>query len=90
MRFTEHDDAGGDALSGDELRAARGDHDLVMEDEDCAPVLAALCPWLQLHPSGEEYVLAFAVAADISLRFMQLQDPAACLHPQVFRMPALR
>ena len=79
MRFTDHHSADGTALADAELRAARGDHVIVLEDADCPPALAALCPWVQVQTVGGDYHVSFAAAADISLRFMSLRDPAACL-----------
>ena len=79
MRFTDHSAADGTPLVDAELRAARGDHVIILEDADCPPALTALCPWVQVQLVGSEYQVSFAAAADISLRFMSLRDPAACL-----------
>ena len=75
MRFTTHDSAA-DAAA---LRAARGVHDIVLEEGDCAPALGALAPYLALWTEGDEYKISFGAAADISLRYMRLTDPAAVL-----------
>ena len=79
MRFTDHSAADGTPLVDAELRAARGDHGIILEDADCPPALTALCPWVQVQLVGGDYKVSFAAAADISLRFMSLRDPAACL-----------
>ena len=75
MRFTTHDSAA-DAAA---LRAARGVHDIVLEEGDCAPALGALAPYLALWTEGDEYKISFGAAADIALRYMRLTDPAAVL-----------
>ena len=68
MRFTTHDSAA-DAAA---LRAARGVHDIVLEEGDCAPALGALAPYLALWTEGDERKISFGAAADISLRYMRL------------------
>lgn len=75
MRFTTHDAAGDDAA----LRAARGVHDIVLEDSDCAPALKEMAPYLAIKAEGDEHMIAFGLAADVSLRFMRLNDPDACV-----------
>ena len=75
MRFTTHAGAGDDAA----LRLARGTHDVVLEDGDCAPALKEVAPYLAIWAEGDEHKITFGLAADISLRFMRLADPAACL-----------
>ena len=74
MRFTDHPDVS----DANELRAARGHHALVLEEEDNAPALRMQVPHLGITADGDSFIIDFCSGADISLRFMQLQDPAVC------------
>ena len=71
MRFT--DVPGVDAVAA---RAARGNHEVELEDADCPAALRAVAgPYLQITINADQYSMPFEAACQISLRFMQLQDP---------------
>ena len=58
MRFTTHDGAADYAA----LRAARGVHDIVLEEGDCAPALREMAPYLAIWAEGDEHKIAFCLA----------------------------
>ena len=75
MKFKDMPNAADDA----EVRKDRGVHEIVLEEGDAAPALRVVAPFLAVKLDANDYVISFANAADISLRFMRLTDPAACL-----------
>ena len=69
------------AATGDEAeqRTARGEHAIILEDGDQGPALQTLAPHLfQDAPTvAGELAMSIGSAGEVSLAFMQCNDPAA-------------
>ena len=64
-------------------RAARGNHDVELEDGDGGSALQAMCPWLSINLDATtgKLTMPFASAFEITIRFMTLREPVLLAHP---------